>query len=142
MNPSSYLTLAPLSSVGQTGEAPSAVTSSPVFRPLPPVKALVPGNHDLWVSQEAAHDSLDLYQRLLPDAAARQGFHYLDEEPLFLPDVDLAIVGSVNWYDYSWAIDAIRRAAQTGRIGDGKIFVSNIEEAIRIRTGESGLDAI
>ena len=39
-------------------------------------------------------------------------------------------------------IDAIRRAAQTGRIGDGKIFVSNIEEAIRIRTGESGLDAI
>src|SRR5450432_677334 len=40
------------------------------------------------------------------------------------------------------AIDAIRRAAQTGRIGDGKIFVSNIEEAIRIRTGESGTDAI
>src|SRR6516225_8956120 len=40
------------------------------------------------------------------------------------------------------AIEAIRRAAQTGRIGDGKIFVSNIEEAIRIRTGESGLDAI
>src|SRR5690348_2322685 len=40
------------------------------------------------------------------------------------------------------AIDAIRRAAQTGRIGDGKIFVSNIEEAIRIRTGESGIDAI
>ena len=40
------------------------------------------------------------------------------------------------------AIDAIRCAAQTGRIGDGKIFVSNIEEAIRIRTGESGLDAI
>jgi nitrogen regulatory protein P-II 1 len=40
------------------------------------------------------------------------------------------------------AIDAIRRAAQTGRIGDGKIFVSNIEEAVRIRTGESGLDAI
>ena len=40
------------------------------------------------------------------------------------------------------AIEAIRRAAQTGRIGDGKIFVSNIEEAIRIRTGESGLDAV
>ena len=38
--------------------------------------------------------------------------------------------------------EAIRRAAQTGRIGDGKIFVSTIEEAIRIRTGESGLDAI
>jgi len=40
------------------------------------------------------------------------------------------------------AVEAIRRAAQTGRIGDGKIFVSSIEEAIRIRTGESGIDAI
>ena len=40
------------------------------------------------------------------------------------------------------AIEAIRNAAQTGRIGDGKIFVSNIEGAIRIRTGESGVDAI
>ena len=40
------------------------------------------------------------------------------------------------------AVDAIRKAAQTGRIGDGKIFVSNIEEAVRIRTGETGLDAI
>jgi nitrogen regulatory protein P-II 1 len=40
------------------------------------------------------------------------------------------------------AIEAIRNAAQTGRIGDGKIFVSNVEEVIRIRTGETGLDAI
>ena len=40
------------------------------------------------------------------------------------------------------AIEAIRRAAQSGRIGVGKIFVSYIEEAIRIRTGESGVDAI
>jgi nitrogen regulatory protein P-II 1 len=40
------------------------------------------------------------------------------------------------------AIDAIRRAAQTGRIGDGKIFVSSIEGVIRIRTGETGADAI
>jgi len=40
------------------------------------------------------------------------------------------------------AIEAIRKAAQTGRIGDGKIFVSNIEEVIRIRTGETGNDAI
>ncbi len=40
------------------------------------------------------------------------------------------------------AVEAIRSAAQTGRIGDGKIFVSNIEEAVRIRTGESGVDAI
>ena len=40
------------------------------------------------------------------------------------------------------AIEAIIGAARTGRIGDGKIFVSSIEEAIRIRTGESGVDAI
>jgi nitrogen regulatory protein P-II 1 len=40
------------------------------------------------------------------------------------------------------AVNAIRNAAQTGRIGDGKIFVSTVEEAIRIRTGETGSDAI
>ena len=40
------------------------------------------------------------------------------------------------------AIDAIQKAARTGRIGDGKIFVLDVQEAIRIRTGESGLDAI
>lgn len=39
-------------------------------------------------------------------------------------------------------LDAIEKAAKTGRIGDGKIFVSPIEEAIRIRTGERGEDAI
>jgi nitrogen regulatory protein P-II 1 len=40
------------------------------------------------------------------------------------------------------AVEAIQRAAKTGRIGDGKIFISTIEEAIRIRTGETGADAI
>ena len=39
-------------------------------------------------------------------------------------------------------IDAIRKSAETGRIGDGKIFVSSIDEAVRIRTGERGEDAI
>lgn len=39
-------------------------------------------------------------------------------------------------------LDAIEKAAKTGRIGDGKIFVSPIEEAIRIRTGERGEDAV
>src|SRR5882757_6552909 len=58
----------------------------------------------------------------------------------FLPKVKIEIVLSDEMVDK--AVDAIRRAAQTGRIGDGKIFVLNIEEAIRIRTGESGLDAI
>jgi nitrogen regulatory protein P-II 1 len=40
------------------------------------------------------------------------------------------------------AVEAIQTAARTGRIGDGKIFISNIEQAIRIRTGESGTDAL
>ena len=59
----------------------------------------------------------------------------------FLPKVKIEIVARRR-YGAELAIEAIRRAAQTGRIGDGKIFVSSIEEAIRIRTGESGLDAI
>ena len=39
-------------------------------------------------------------------------------------------------------VNAIVKAGQTGRIGDGKIFVTNIEEAVRIRTGERGEDAV
>ena len=58
----------------------------------------------------------------------------------FLPKVKVEVVLGDDMVDR--AVDAIRKAAQTGRIGDGKIFVSNIEEAVRIRTGESGMDAI
>ena len=58
----------------------------------------------------------------------------------FLPKVKVEIVLPDETVEK--AVDAIRKAAQTGRIGDGKIFVSNIEEAVRIRTGETGLDAI
>lgn len=58
----------------------------------------------------------------------------------FLPKIKLeAVVASA---DVDKALAAIIGAAKTGQIGDGKIFVSTIEEAIRIRTGESGLDAI
>ena len=58
----------------------------------------------------------------------------------FLPKVKIEIVLPDDLVER--AVDAIRKAAQTGRIGDGKIFVSTVEEAIRIRTGETGLDAI
>ena len=58
----------------------------------------------------------------------------------FLPKVKVEIVLTDEMVDR--AVEAIRKAAQTGRIGDGKIFISNIEEAVRIRTGESGIDAI
>jgi nitrogen regulatory protein P-II 1 len=40
------------------------------------------------------------------------------------------------------AVEAIRNSARTGRIGDGKIFIINVEDAIRIRTGETGPEAI
>jgi nitrogen regulatory protein P-II 1 len=58
----------------------------------------------------------------------------------FLPKVKIEVVLPDDRADA--AIEAIRKAAQTGRIGDGKIFVSNIEEVIRIRTGETGNDAV
>jgi nitrogen regulatory protein P-II 1 len=58
----------------------------------------------------------------------------------FLPKVKIEIVISDDLVDR--AVDAIQTAARTGRIGDGKIFISNIEHAIRIRTGESGTDAL
>jgi len=58
----------------------------------------------------------------------------------FLPKVKVEVVLTDDMVDK--AVEAIRNAAQTGRIGDGKIFVSTIEEAVRIRTGETGTDAI
>jgi nitrogen regulatory protein P-II 1 len=58
----------------------------------------------------------------------------------FLPKVKLEVVLGEEMLPK--ALEAIQKAAKTGRIGDGKIFVSTVEEAIRIRTGETGTDAI
>ncbi len=58
----------------------------------------------------------------------------------FLPKVRLEVVVDDGQVDR--VVEAIATAARTGRIGDGKIFVSSIERAIRIRTGETDLDAI
>ena len=58
----------------------------------------------------------------------------------FLPKVKIEVVLDDDLVEQ--AIEAIQQAARTGRIGDGKIFVSSVEEAIRIRTGETGSDAI
>jgi len=58
----------------------------------------------------------------------------------FLPKVKIEVVLDDGMVDR--AIEAIQHAAHTGRIGDGKIFVTNVEEAIRIRTGERGKEAI
>src|SRR5262245_42773652 len=78
------------------------------FARVPCRKALVPGNHDIWVPLEAERDSLALYREDLPRAAAMHGFHYLDDGPLLLPEADVALVGSINWYDYSWSIEKLR----------------------------------
>ncbi|WP_259779994.1 P-II family nitrogen regulator [Aestuariispira ectoiniformans] len=58
----------------------------------------------------------------------------------FLPKVKLEIVLDDSLAER--AVEAIQNAAHTGRIGDGKIFVSSVDEVIRIRTGETGSDAI
>jgi nitrogen regulatory protein P-II 1 len=58
----------------------------------------------------------------------------------FLPKVKIEVVLEDDMVER--AVEAIQRAAHTGRIGDGKIFISTIEEAIRIRTGERGSEAI
>ena len=58
----------------------------------------------------------------------------------FLPKVRLEVVVDDNQVDR--VVEAIATAARTGRIGDGKIFVSTVDRAVRIRTGETDLDAI
>lgn len=81
-----------------------------LFADIPCRKALVPGNHDIWVeSQDPRGDSWTVYEDVLANAAQQRGFHYLDQGPLFLEQSGLAIVGSINWYDYSWSIERLRQ---------------------------------
>lgn len=58
----------------------------------------------------------------------------------FLPKVKLEVVADDAQVDA--VVDAIVSTANTGKIGDGKVFVSTVDEAIRIRTGEKGVDAV
>ena len=58
----------------------------------------------------------------------------------FLPKVKVEVIIADALVER--AIEAIIKAARTGKIGDGKIFVTNVEQAVRIRTGESGEDAV
>ena len=58
----------------------------------------------------------------------------------FLPKVKIEVVIDDGMLDA--VLEAVQAAAKTGRIGDGKIFISSIDEAIRIRTGEKGAEAV
>ena len=58
----------------------------------------------------------------------------------FLPKVKIEVATTDDQVDQ--VIEAISKAANTGKIGDGKIFVVNLEQAVRIRTGESGNEAL
>ena len=58
----------------------------------------------------------------------------------FLPKVKIEVAIGDDLVDQ--VIEAITKAANTGKIGDGKIFVTTVEQVIRIRTGESGVDAL
>ncbi|MGD8291003.1 MAG: P-II family nitrogen regulator [Desulfobacterales bacterium] len=58
----------------------------------------------------------------------------------FIPKIQIGVVVDDDLADQ--VIDLIKNTAKTGKIGDGKIFISTLEEAVRIRTGETGLNAI
>ena len=58
----------------------------------------------------------------------------------FIPKIKIEIVVDSDQADQ--VVEKIREAANTGKIGDGKIFVFTIEQAVRVRTGETGADAI
>lgn len=67
-------------------------------------------------------------------------YHGSDFSVTFLPKIKLEVV--VDDDKVAQTIETIQNAANTGRIGDGKIFIIPIEEVIRIRTGETGSDAL
>src|SRR5262245_24317722 len=96
---------------GDVGAGDDFALCLALFADLPCRKTLVPGNHDIWVNPDDARgDSLEVYRRHLPRLCAEHGFHYLDNGPLHLPEAGLALVGSINWYDYSWSLDRLRVA--------------------------------
>jgi predicted phosphohydrolase len=94
---------------GDVGTSTNFAACLSLFEGLPTVKALVAGNHDIWVMPDDARgDSLAVYEQHLPALATAGGFHFLDGGPLLLPDFDLTVAGSINWYDYSWSVDAVQ----------------------------------
>jgi predicted phosphohydrolase len=81
-----------------------------LFADLPCQKAFVAGNHDIWVrGDDNEPDSLQVFRDILPATAVQFGFADLGAGPLYVAGADLALVGTMNWYDYSWSVETIRR---------------------------------
>jgi 3',5'-cyclic AMP phosphodiesterase CpdA len=107
-----------------------------LFAALPCRKALVPGNHDIWVrADDSRGDSLRVYREHLPALCQAHDFAYLDERPLAFPEADLALVGSMNWYDYSWSLDALRRLfpEEEGRLHSKRFLRGRHNDANYVR---------
>jgi 3',5'-cyclic AMP phosphodiesterase CpdA len=97
---------------GDVGAADDFDRCLELFHRLRCAKAIVPGNHDIWVrTDDPRGDSLDVYERHLPAVCRAHGFAYLDQQPLHFAESDLGVVGSMNWYDYTWDNDLLRAAA-------------------------------
>jgi predicted phosphohydrolase len=104
-NPPDVLVLA-----GDVGAGDAFAACLALFDDLVCRKALVPGNHDIWVQDaDPRGNSLQVYREFLPPISAEHGFHYLDQGPLVLPETNLALAGSINWYDYSWSREALQQ---------------------------------
>ena len=89
------------------------------------------GVHGLTVSEVKGHGRQKGHSEIY------RGTEY---QVTYLPKLKIEVVIPADLQDE--AVEAISSAAKTGQIGDGKIFVADISEAIRIRTGESGSDAL
>jgi 3',5'-cyclic AMP phosphodiesterase CpdA len=87
---------------GDVGEGARFRACLSLFAALDCARLVVPGNHDLW-TEEPSGASLEIYDRRLPRLAAEEGFQYLDQESYLAPDGREAVVGSINWYDTSFA---------------------------------------
>jgi predicted phosphodiesterase len=94
---------------GDVGAGDDFARCLALFDDLACRKALVPGNHDIWVQEDDPRgDSLQVYRETLPTISTTHGFHYLDRGPLLMPEAGLAVAGSMNWYDYSWSLHALK----------------------------------
>ena len=129
------LNLAPdaLAIAGDVGEGSDFGRSLSLFSNLTCLRLIIPGNHDLWI-RDPGHSSLARYEERLPEIAAEHGFQYLDLQPYLSPDGVEAVVGSINWYDYSFADPELeqeypdarwmyeRKLFPTGRHNDGRFI--------------------